>query len=204
MMTRTTSLVLGVALLLGLAPGALAAQPTPVDPGILTPRPNPNFDWDCTSTGQRILCDGVEVISAVDAGDDPAFSCDGRLILNTFTQVVTSNRTHDAEGRVIRNHLVGTFDEQWRLEGTTGPVLTARGRWAVSSNYAQPGVIESRITTFSGGQLAVSAPGVGLIFQNTGRVRLNWDDSEVLAMSGPQAFEDFDAAIGAACDAFGA
>ena len=203
-MARTTSLVLGVALVLGLAPGVLAAPPTSVDPGTLIPAPNPNFDWDCTSTSQRILCDGVEVIGAVDAEIDPGFSCDGALIRDTFTQVVTSNRTHDAEGREIRNHLVGTFDETWRLEGTTGPLLTARGRWAVSINFAEPGVVESRITTFTGGQLAVSAPGVGLIFQNTGRVRLNWDESEVLAMSGPQAFEDFDAAIAAACDAFGA
>jgi hypothetical protein len=195
-------LVLGV-LLFGLAPGAMAAKPAPVDPSTLTPPPNPNFTWDCTASPQRIICNGIEAISAVDVSD-PAFSCDGTPILVTFDQVVKSVRTHDANGRVIRNHLVGTFDEQWRLEGTTGPILTSRGRWTVSVDYAVPGVVESRTNTYTGTTLAIRAPGHGVIFQNTGRVRLNWDESEILAISGPQAFvEDFDGAIAAACAAFG-
>jgi hypothetical protein len=203
-MARTIGFACVAVLLLGLAPGAMAAKPASVDPSTLTPPPNPNFTWDCTATPQRIHCSGVERISAVDAEIDPAFSCDGRPILDTFTQVVTSDRTHDAAGRVMRNHLVGTFDETWRLEGTTGPLLTARGRWTLSVDYAVPGVVESRTNTYTGTTLAVRAPGHGVIFQNTGRVRLNWDESEILAISGPQASaEDFGGAIAAACAAFG-
>jgi hypothetical protein len=197
---------LSIALSLALAAplGAQAAAPHQVDPSTLTPPPNPNFEWDCTSNGQRVDCDGVELISGVDEAIDPAFSCDGRAILDTFTQTVRSHRTHDAEGRVIRNHMVGTFDEEWRLAGTSGPVLIARGRWSAGVDYAIPGDVMSRINTYSGATLTVSARGHGVIFQNTGRVVTNWDESEVLAAHGPQAFlEDFDGAIAAACDAFG-
>jgi hypothetical protein len=204
-MARTTGFFVVVILLLGLAPGAVASGPTSVDPSTLTPPPNPNFTWSCTATPQRIICTGVEAIGAVDAEIDPAFSCDGVPILDTFTQVVTSVRTHDAAGRVIRNHLVGTFDEIWRLQGTTGPLLTTRGRWTETIAYAEPGRLESRTITDTGTTLAVSAPGIGVIFQGTGRVRMNWDGSEILAISGPQAFvEDFDGAIAAACAAFAA
>ena len=69
-------------------------------------------------------------------------------------------------------------------------------------DYAIPGDVTSRTNTYTGGTLTVSAPGEGIIFQNTGRVRLNWDESEVLASSGPQDMMDFDAAIAAACAAF--
>jgi len=57
----------------------------------------------------------------------------------------------------------------------------------------------------TGTTLAVSAPGQGVIFQNTGRVVYNWDESDVVATAGPQAMiEDFDGAIEAVCAAFGA
>ncbi|MBA2381045.1 MAG: hypothetical protein H0V73_02955 [Chloroflexi bacterium] len=201
-MARTIGLVLAGALVLGLVPGTLATSPSAVDPSTLTPPPNPNFVWNCTSNGQRIDCIGVESSSAIDENPDPAFSCSGVPILVTFTQTLTAHRTHDAEGRVLRNHTIGTFDETWRLAGMSGPVLTSRGRWSLVVTYAEPGVVESRTIAYSGAQLTLSAPGEGVIFQNTGHIVTNWDESEVLAVHGP--FIDFDAGIAAACDAFGA
>jgi hypothetical protein len=185
-----------------LAPTAAASSPVAVDPSSLIPPPNPNFDWTCTSNGQRIDCWGVEYFESDGLeGGDPAFSCDGRQIQIAFTQTVTAHRTHDASGRVLRNHQVGTFDERWTLEGSEGAGLTSRGRWVVDVVYAIPGEPESRTNAYTGMQLAVSAPGVGVIFQNNGRVLTNWDESEVLAISGQQSFyEDFDGAIAAACD----
>ena len=205
-MARIARFFITGTLLFGLAPSALAAAPAPVDPSTLTPPPSPAFEWDCTAPEQRIVCTGIEIASAVDESPDPALSCDGTPILVTFTQVVTARRTHDADGRVIRNHLVGTFDEEWRLAGTTGPVLRSRGRWTVDFDYAEPGVTESRTVTRTGTTLAVSAPGEGVIFQATGRVQLNWDQSEILASTGPARDfnEDFEGAIEAACEAFGA
>ena len=188
-------------LLLSAAPAALASAPVPVDPSTLTPPPNPNFDWTCKERGSGIVCNGVELGGAVDENADPSFSCDGNPILATFTQTLTARRSHDADGRVTRNHTIGTFDERWRLEGSD-TILTARGRWTLTVDYAIPGDVTSRTNTYTGGTLAVSAPGEGIIFQNTGRVRLNWDESEVLASSGPQDMMDFDAAIAAACAAF--
>ena len=68
---------------------------------------------------------------------------------------------------MTRNHTVGTFDERWRLEGSD-VVLTSRGRWTLTVDYAVPGVVTSRTNTYTGTTLAVSAPGEGVIFQNTG------------------------------------
>ena len=201
-MRRLATMPIAIVAAALLAPSAWAAPSTIVDPSTLTPPPNPNFDWTCESNGERIDCWGVEFFQSdgTDEGD-PAFSCDGRQIQIAFTQTVTAHRTHDAEGRVLRNHQVGTFDERWTLEGSDGPGLTSRGRWSVMVEYAIPGDTTSRTTAYTGMQLAVSAPGVGVIFQNNGRVLLNWNESEILAISGQQAFyEDFDGAIAAACD----
>ena len=198
-MSRPIAFLLGIVLLIVLVPAASAAPPRPVDPSTLTPPPNPNFDWRCTSNGQRIDCDGVETIVAVEEPIDPSFSCGGQPILTTFTQVVRAHRTHDAQGRVIRNHMVGTFDEVWSLEGSDG-TLNTRGRWSASVDYAVPGDVTSRINTYSGQQVTAWVRGGGVIFQNTGHVVANWDESELLSIHGPQDFyEDFDAAIAAAC-----
>jgi|1186.fasta_scaffold13044_2 hypothetical protein len=201
-MRRLLALAAAGLVVLSAAPAAIAAAPVPVDPSTLTPPPNPNFDWSCLARGGGIVCDGTEVTGAIDDNSDPAFSCDGTPILTTFTQTLTARRSHDAAGRVIRNHTVGTFDERWRLAGSD-VVLTSRGRWSLTVDYAVPGDVTSRTNTYTGGQLTVSAPGEGVIFQNTGRVRLNWDESEVLSVSGHQdMMEDFEGSIAAACAAF--
>ena len=98
-------LIVGV-LLFGLVPSAVAAAPARVDPSTLTPPPNPNLRMEpCTSTGQRITCNGVEALSAVDASD-PAFSCGGTALILGDVRAGREIRfgTHDATGRVIRTH----------------------------------------------------------------------------------------------------
>jgi hypothetical protein len=203
-MRRLIALVATGLLVAASAPAALAGAPTPVDPLTLTPPPNPNFTWTCLAYPTGIECTGVEPSSGVDVNPDPSFSCDGHPILVTYTQMVTGRRWHDAEGRVTHSHFVGTFDEHWRLDGSDGPLLTSRGRWTERFTYPIPGDVTSRTPVFTGTTLAVSAPGQGVIFQNTGRVVFNWDESEVLALAGPQAMiEDFDGAIEAVCAAFG-
>src|SRR3954447_5554745 len=112
------------------APTALAGGPTAVDPSTLIPPPNPSYDWTCLQHPEGIDCTGVNVQTGADVNPDASFSCNGDLILVTFEQTLTARRSHDADGRVTRNHIVGTFDEHWRLEGTTGPVLRSRGRWS--------------------------------------------------------------------------
>ena len=204
-MRRSIALLATVWLLSAAAPTALAAGPTPVDPSTLTPPPNPSYDWTCVQHPEGIDCTGVAVQSGVDVNPDPSFSCDGHLILVTYDQTVTARRSHDADGRVTRNHLVGTFDERWRLDGTTGPLLRSRGRWSETQDYAVPGDTASRTITDTGSTLAVSAPGQGVIFANTGRAVFSWDGSDVLALAGPQAMiRDFDGAMAAVCAAFGA
>ena len=65
-----------------------------------------------------------------------------------------------------------------------------------------PGDVTSRTITDTGNTLTVSAPGEGVIFQDVGRVRVNWDGSELLAVSGHQDIWDFEGSIAAACAAF--
>jgi hypothetical protein len=201
-MLRLRALAFTLLLLAASAPGAAAAPPAQVDPATLTPPPNPNYDWDCTSNAGGIDCWGVETFGAIDA---EGFSCGAKSFVVTFTQTTTAHRVHDAQGRVLWNHFVVTFDEAWRLDGTTGPVLRSKGRVNTMIDYAVPGDPESRTIRSGGASLTVSAPGEGVIFENTGRVVTNWDESEVLSISGQQDFyEDFDGAIAAACAAVGA
>ena len=199
-MLRMLSVAIAGLLLAASAATVAAASPTPVDPASLIPPPNPSFEWTCQSTGQRIDCRGVQV-----SGDTalPAFSCGAHTITIDFVQTVTAHRVHDATGRVLWAMLVGTFDELWTLDGASEPALTSKGRWTQRVDYAVPGVPESRTIVYTGATLAVSAPGQGVIFQNTGRTEMNWDESEVVAISGPHAY-DFDGAIAAACAALGA
>jgi len=194
------SLAIACVLLSASAATVAAASPTPVDPATLTPPANPSFDWTCQSTGQRIDCRGIAVSGETAL---PAFSCGVHTITINFVQTVTAHRVHDATGRVLWNMLVGTFDELWTLDGTTEPALTSKGRWTQRVDYAVPGVPESRTNVYTGITLAVSAPGEGVIFQNTGRTEMNWDESEVVSINGPHAY-DFDGAIDAACAALGA
>ena len=204
-MHRSLALVATALVLVAAAPAAIAASPATVDPSTLTPPPNPAYDWTCLQHPEGIDCTGVARQSGTDVNPDPSFSCGGRLILVTYDQTVTARRSHDAIGRVTRNHLVGTFDERWRLEGTTGPLLRSRGRWSETVDYAIPGDITSATITDTGTTLALSAPGQGVIFANTGRAVFSWDGNDVLALAGPQAMlRDFDGAIAAVCAAFGA
>ena len=203
-MRRLLPLVATVLLVAGAPGSALAGTPTAVDPATLTPPPNPSYTWDCVRHPQGIDCTGVRVSSAVNQNPDPSFACDGRLILVTFTQTETARRSHDVDGRVTRTHIVGTFDERWRLEGTSGPILTSRGRWTETVAYGIPGDPATRTVTDTGTTLAVSAPGQGVIFHATGRVVFD-AEGEIVALSGPQAMiRDFDGAIDAVCDAFAA
>ena len=181
-MLRMLSVAIAGLLLAASAATVAAASPTPVDPASLIPPPNPSFEWTCRSTGQRIDCRGVQV-----SGDTalPAFSCGAHTITIDFVQTVTAHRVHDATGRVLWAMLVGTFDELWTLDGASEPALTSKGRWTQRVDYAVPGVRESRTIVYTGATLAVSAPGQGVIFQNTGRTEMNWDESEVVAISGP-------------------
>ncbi len=147
------------------------------------------------------MCTGTEVGGAVDENPDPSFSCDGNPILVTFTQTLSARRSHDSAGRETRNHTIGTFDERWRIDGSD-TVLTSRGRWTETVDFAVPGDITSRTITDTGNTLTVSAPGEGIIFQDIGRVKVNWDGSELLAVSGHQDIWDFEGSIAAACAAF--
>jgi hypothetical protein len=200
-MRRLLGLVAAGLLLLSAVQVAFAAAPVAVDPSSLTPPPNPDFDWSCVVQGGGIVCDGTALGAGVDVNPDPSFSCRGAPILVTFTQRVTARRSHDSAGLETRNHVVGTFDERWRLAGSE-TVLTSRGRWTQTVDFAVPGDVTTRTYTDTGNTFTVSAPGEGIIFQNVGRTQVNWDESELLAASGQHDIWDFDASIAAACAAF--
>jgi hypothetical protein len=197
-MRRPTSVIItAVLLLLAVATPATAASPQPVDPATLTPPPNPNFDWNCVSNDQGITCRGDQTFGEIDFS---FFECDGRPVLITFTQTETSHRFHDEAGRVIRTHVVGRFDETWRLEGSP-TVLTSRGRWSETWHYPVPGDATTRSHQIHGATLMISAPGVGLVNHNAGLVRLDLDDSVLIALRGKHTF--FETGEADVCEAFG-
>lgn len=168
-MRRFAPVISTVLLVLALAPAALAAPPQSVDPATLIPPPNPTFDWDCVSNGQGITCRGERTLVEVDAS---FFGCGENPILITYAQHEKAHRFHDEAGRVIRTHIVGTFDETWRLEGSP-IVLTSRGRWSETFRYSVPGDITTRTHELHGAKLMVSAPSLGVIARDVGVMKLN-------------------------------
>jgi hypothetical protein len=181
------------------ADAALAAKET-VDPSTLTPPLDPDI-FTCVRQGRGILCDGRQADAYADLSPGPEFACGDRLILVTGFQVETTRAWNDAEGRRLKVKSHGTFDETWRLEGSSGPELRAHGSWNEHFVYTTPGDIATRTQTITGNEVSAIAPGQGNIFQNTGITRID-PDGDVVRQGGPHDFyTNFEGAIAAACEA---
>jgi hypothetical protein len=176
----------------------LAAQGDPVDPSTLTPPLDPEI-FTCVRQGAGIVCDGRQPDAYQDLSPGPDFACGDRMILVSGFQLRTSRARNDAQGNRLEFRTHGTFDEVWRLEGSSGPELRVHGRWNERGVYGTPGDRSTRITTITGNEVSAVQPGRGVVFQNTGITRLD-PDGEVLSQGGLHDFyTDFQAAIAAAC-----
>lgn len=180
-------------------PAALATKGDAVDPTTLTPPLDPDI-WACVRQGAGIICDGRQPDGYNDLSPGPEFACGDRLILVSGFQVRTTRAWNDAQGRRLEVRIHGTFDESWRLEGSSGPVLGVKGRWNERLDYGTPGDVSTRTSTITGNEVSANLPGHGVVFQNTGITRTD-PDGEVVKQGGPHNFyTNFEGAIAAACE----
>ena len=84
----------------------------------------------------------------------------------------------------------------------TGPTLRGLAHFEEHFEYPIPGDLSSRTDTYTGLDLHVTGPGVGLVVHDVGLKTFDIDDN-VLAAHGPHPIlEDFEGTFAQLCDAF--
>ena len=201
-MKRTIIVALGCAAVL-LAPATtLAGRNDSVDPAIMQPGLNQAFaPWDCWRTGAGIVCEGDLSISW--SNEPSFFACDGRQVYSTGTDVRTQTRNGDADGLALSTRVRVVVDELLTLEPDgSGPAIRAFGYMTQYYEYGVPGDISTRTQRFTGVDVHVTAPSVGLILHDTGLKVFDIEDNVLLAHGPHPLLVDFDGAFQRVCDAF--
>ena len=178
----------GIASVLALAGGGVAAAREPVDPSTLNPPPPASFNATCQAVGSQIVCDL--------AFSDPPFSdepsgivCDGTELLVSQTRDVVGKRFYDADGNLVRRHFREDFT------GTITNPDSGRSAAFVAHNslvhdLAVPGVIASGTTRISGQQIRVFSDR-GSVLLDAGRIVIDESNGEILSFAGPKHFDDY-------------
>lgn len=184
------------------APAVAAGRGDSVDPAVMQPSLNPSFSpWECWQTGSGIVCDGARSLSWT--GAETGLVCDGHVVYTTGTDERTQRRFGDETGRALATIQHVDIRETLSLSADgTGPTLRAAGHFQEHFEYAIPGDLSSRTDTYTGLDVRVTGPGVGLVLHDVGVKTFDIDDN-VLAAHGPHpVVEDFEAAFAKICDAF--
>ena len=149
-----------------------AASPHQVDPAGMVPTLNPDFGpWICTVTGGGPICRGDDEDAW--AGADTGLACDGLPIYTTGSFASSAVRWHLPDGRALHTFFNNSATEVWSLSPAgAGPTVTVIGRWNQHYVYPVPGDINQRVQTITGADWQVVAKGVGVVFHDTGLVRI--------------------------------
>jgi hypothetical protein len=191
--------VLAVALSAPLS--AVAGRGESVDPALMQPPLNATFaPWECWRAGDGITCEGHRTLTAV--GAETFFVCDGRPVYTNEVDTRTMRRYGDANGLALKT--VAHVDIRGILgfePDLSGPNLAGRGIFQETYYYLVPGDLSSRTDRYTGLDVKLTAPGVGLIVHDVGVKTFDIDDN-VLFMQGPHpVVEDFEAAFAGVCPA---
>lgn len=171
-MRRTIRIAVGALLLtMSLATGAQAASPHQVDPGLMTPPLNPDYDpWICTVTGGGPICRGSTSASWVN--DPLPFGCGAATIYTTGSFSSAGSRWHLPDGRATHTVFQNAATEHWTLSPTGGgPTVNVKSTWIEHFSYGVPGDITTRIKTVTGADWQATAPGAGVVWHDVGLVR---------------------------------
>jgi hypothetical protein len=156
--------------------------------------------WDCWRTGSGITCEGHRTLTAV--GAEAEFVCDGRQVYTNEVDVRTQRRYGDANGLALKT--IAHVDIRGILgfePDLSGPNLAGRGIFQETFEYGVPGDLSTRTDRYTGLDVKLTGPGVGLVVHDVGVKTFDIDDN-VLFMHGPHpVVEDFDAAFAGVCPA---
>ena len=200
-MKRTILGIAVLALALGAPAGVAAGRGESVDPALMQPPLNATFGpWECWRTGDGITCEGRRTLTAV--GLETFFVCDGRPVYTNEVDTRTQRRYGDANGLALKT--VAHVDIRGIIgfePDLSGPNLAGRGIFQETYYYIVPGDLSSRTDRYTGLDVKITGPGVGLVVHDVGVETFDIDDN-VLFMQGPHpVVEDFDAAFAGVCPA---
>jgi hypothetical protein len=200
-MKRTILGIAVLALALGAPVGVAAGGSESVDPALMQPPLNASFGpWECWRTGAGITCEGQRTLTAV--GAESFFVCDGQPTYTNEVDVRTQRRYGDENGLALKT--VQHVDIRGVLgfePDLSGPNLAARGIFQETFEYAIPGDLSTRTDRYTGLDVKITGPGVGLVVHDVGIKTIDIDDN-VLLMHGPHpVVEDFEAAFAGVCPA---
>lgn len=186
-----------------LAPAAaMAGQPESVDPALMQPPLNASFGpWECLRTGGGITCTGSRTLVA--EGAETGLVCDGRMVYTNEVDQRTQRRYGDANGLALRTvqhvDIRGTLGFNPDL---SGKVLRGAGHFQETFEYLVPGDISTRTDRYTGLDVRVTGPGVGLVLHDVGIKVFDIEDNVLFARGPHPIVNDFEAAIASLCDAF--
>jgi hypothetical protein len=152
--------------------GAQAASPHQVDPAGMTPPLNPDYGpWICTDTGGGPICRGSRTEAWTNA--DSGLRCGDDLVYTTGGFHDDAVRWHLPDGRATHTFFGDQAIEVWTLSSTgAGPSVNVRGDLNLHYVYPTPGDRSTRVLTTTGADWQATATGYGLVFHDTGLVRL--------------------------------
>ena len=203
-MKRTLIGMAMLALALSAPVGVAAGRGASVDPALMQPALNATFaPWECWRTGTGITCEGHRTLTAV--GMETFFVCDGRPVYTNEVDTRTQRRYGDANGlalkTVVHVDIRGILGFEPDL---SGPNLTGRGVFQETYYYLVPGDLSTRTDRYTGLDVRITGPGVGLVVHDVGVKTFDINDN-VLFMHGPHpVVEDFDGAFAGVCPALDA
>lgn len=196
-------LLLAVLVLSLSAPGAaMAGRTSSVDPALMQPPLNPGFaPWECWRTGDGIICEGARRLSweAVETG----LICDGRMVYTNETDNRWLRRYGDANGLALKSTQHVDIRAILSLNADmSGPTLRGAGHFQEHYAYPIPGNISSRTDKYSGLDVRVTGPGVGLVVHDVGVKVFDIEDNVLFARGPHPIVDDFEGAVAKLCDAF--
>ena len=200
-MKRTLIGMAVLALALSAPMGVAAGRGESVDPALMQPPLNATFaPWECWRTATGITCEGHRTLTAV--GVETGLVCDGRPVYTNEVDTRTQRRYGDENGLALKT--VAHVDIRGILglePDLSGPNLAGRGIFQETYYYIVPGDLSTRTDRYTGLDVKLTGPGVGLIVHDVGVKTFDIDDN-VLFMHGPHpVVADFDTAFAGVCPA---
>ena len=190
-----------LALALSAPVGVAAGRGESVDPLLMQPPLNATYGpWECWRTGAGITCEGHRTLTAV--GVETGIVCDGRPVYTNEVDVRTQRRYGDENGMALKTIMHVDIRGVLGFEADlSGPNLVGRGIFQETFEYGVPGDLSTRTDRYTGMDVKLTGPGVGLIVHDVGIKVFDIDDN-VLFMHGPHpVVDDFDAAFAGICPA---
>ena len=201
-MKRSVLAVAALAIALIAPSSAAAGRGASVDPALMQPPLNATFaPWECWRTGTGITCEGHRTITRI--GEETGLVCDGRMMYTNEVDVRSQRRFGDANGLALKT--ISHVDIRGILglePDLSGPNLTGRGIFQETFEYLVPGDLSTRTDRYTGLDVRVTGPGVGLVVHDVGVKMFDIEDNVLFAHGPHPVVEDFEAAFAGICPAF--